>query len=238
MVPGLAEVNVSKTKVVSFTTKQTPITNHYTLNEKQVENVSNFKYLGVHLTSDLSWNLHIDTVTSNAYKTLGFIRRNLHFANSDTQLLAYNTLVRSKLDYASQIWNPHQAYLINKIESLQNKSARFITKIYSRTSSINEIKKSLKLPSLQSRRLFSLLSLFHNLYHNDSQLSALIKPAHRIFARLDHEFKLEPLFARTNLFLHSPLVLAVSHWNQLPGDIVCIKNHEEFTHKLKLHLGV
>lgn len=168
------EVNVSKTKILSITTKQTPITNHYTLNEKQVENVLNFKYLGVHLTSDLSWNLHVDTVPSNAYKTLGFIRRNLYFANSDTKLLAYNTLVRSKLDYASQLWNPHQVYLINKIESLQNKSARFITKIYSRTSSINEIKKSLNLPSLQSRRLYSLLSLFHDLYHNHSQLCALI----------------------------------------------------------------
>lgn len=103
---------------------------------------------------DLSWNLHIDTITSSAYKTLGFIRRNLHIANSATKLLAYNTLVPSKLDYASQIWSPHQAFLINKLESLQNKSTRFITKNYSRTSSINEIKMTLKLPSLQSHRLF------------------------------------------------------------------------------------
>lgn len=79
---------------------------------------------------------------------------------------------------------------------------------------------------------------FSQSLHNHLQLSALNKPAHRIFARLDHKFKLEPLFARTNLFLHSPLLLAVNHWNQLPNDIVCIKNHEEFTHKLKLHLGV
>lgn len=154
------EVNVNKTKAISFTTKLRPITHNYTLNNKPVKHVSSFKYLGVHLASDSSWNLHIDTITSSACKALEFIRRNLHFANSATKLLAYNALVCPKLDYASQIWSPCQAYLINKLESLQNKSARFITKNYSRTSSITEIKMSLNLPSLQSHRLLLLFVSF------------------------------------------------------------------------------
>ena len=35
-------------------------------------------YLGVHISSDLSWSAHNDTVASKARKTLGFIYRKLY----------------------------------------------------------------------------------------------------------------------------------------------------------------
>lgn len=122
------EINVSKTKAMTFTRTHNPELSYYTIQGIPVEKVSTFKYLGVHLSSDLSWNEHINTITSKASKTLGFIKRNLYLANSATKLLAYTTLVRSKVEYASIIWNPHQTYLIDQLEALQNKAARYITK--------------------------------------------------------------------------------------------------------------
>ncbi len=32
-----------------------------------------------------------------------------------------NVFVRAKLEYASQVWNPHHVYLIEKIEKIQRK---------------------------------------------------------------------------------------------------------------------
>lgn len=159
------EVNVPKTNAITFTKTSASEPRHYFLNSMPVQTVTMVKYLGVHITSDLTWNHHIDTITSKASKSLGFIRRNLHSANTSTKLLAYQTLVRSKIEYAALIWNPHQSYLVNKLEALQNKAARFILRNYSRTSSITEMKQSLNLPPLQQRRLYSLLSVFHRLYH-------------------------------------------------------------------------
>ncbi|KAL0161887.1 hypothetical protein M9458_041283, partial [Cirrhinus mrigala] len=70
-------LNVSKTKelIVDFSTKQernyqTPI-----INESPVERVNSFKYLGVHITQDLSWSWHINTVVKKARRRLYHLRR-------------------------------------------------------------------------------------------------------------------------------------------------------------------
>lgn len=125
-----------------------------------------------------------------------------------------------------------------KLESVQNKDARFITKNYLRTSSVAEIKSSLNLAPLEIRRLLTLLSFFHKLHFNQSFHAIFnIRPARHISSRLDHQHKIEPIFARTNLFFHSPLLLAIREWNLLPADIVCIVNHDSFASSLKSFLG-
>lgn len=232
------EINVSKTKAMTFTRSSNVQFTSYFMNNLCIENVNTLKYLGVHLSSNLTWNDHIDEIISKASKTLGFIRRNLYSANQSTKLLAYTSLVRSKMEYASIIWNPNQTYLINKLESLQNKAARFITKNYSRTSSITAIKDSIQLPSLEKRRMLALLSHFHRMYHTPSSFTAShIKPPHQIFPRLDHPFKVRPMFARTNLLRQSPLFLAIYHWNKLPKEIAAICDHELFVAQFKHNLN-
>ena len=39
------------------------------------------KYLGINTQDNLSWGLHIDTITNKANKILGFLRRNLKIGN-------------------------------------------------------------------------------------------------------------------------------------------------------------
>ncbi|XP_037555539.1 uncharacterized protein LOC119432448, partial [Dermacentor silvarum] len=199
-----------------------------------IEKVSTVKYLGVHISSDLTWHQHIDHISSKASKTLGFVRRHLYSANQATKVLAYITLVRPQLEYAAIIWNPDQEYLNNKLESLQNKAARFVMKKYSRYYSVTDMKLSLNLCMLKKRRLVALLSHFHRLYHNPSAFTeAHIKPALRVFPRLDHPFKVQPKFARTKLMHQSPLFLAIYHWNRLPAEIASENNHDAFVSKLK-----
>ena len=65
--------------------------------------VTNEKYLGVHITQDLSWSLHIDRVATKASQKLGFICRNLRGAPAQCKQLAYIALVRSGMEYASTI---------------------------------------------------------------------------------------------------------------------------------------
>ena len=43
-----------------------------------MEKVTSMKYLGVHISSDLSWSIHIDIITSKARRTLGFIYRKFY----------------------------------------------------------------------------------------------------------------------------------------------------------------
>ena len=46
----------------------------YTLEGAVLENVDNIKYLGVTITNDLKWNMHISNICTKANRTLGFLR--------------------------------------------------------------------------------------------------------------------------------------------------------------------
>ena len=49
----------------------------YVLHEQAIESVSCVRYLMVEISSGLTRNSHINHVTANANRTLGFIRRNI-----------------------------------------------------------------------------------------------------------------------------------------------------------------
>ena len=49
----------------------------YKLDGRLLESTKNHPYLGVCITDNLSWTAHINNITSSAYRSLGFIRRNL-----------------------------------------------------------------------------------------------------------------------------------------------------------------
>ena len=63
-----SRVSRPKTKNLEF---------EYTLKGKTLANVSSTPYLGVCLSETLEWGAHINTITSKANSTLGFLRRNL-----------------------------------------------------------------------------------------------------------------------------------------------------------------
>lgn len=157
---------------------------NYYLNNVPLEAVTSYKYLGLLLTLTLSWSLHTDRVTSDTNRILGYIRRNFSSAPTSLKLTLYKTLTRSKMEYASSIWDPHSASLV------QNNAVRFICSNYSRTSRVTSMKSSLLLPPLSSRRKCSCLALFHNLYSHHSYLrNYLISSPTYISSRIDHQHK-------------------------------------------------
>ena len=70
--------------------------------------------LGVNITKDLSWNTHINQITSNANRTLGFVERNVRTTYQSVKELAYKTLVRHQVEYASTVWSPYTKQNIQK----------------------------------------------------------------------------------------------------------------------------
>ena len=71
------EFNPSKCQVIHITRFKTPIPTQYTLHNCILESVSSAKYLGVDISSDLSWDTHINRISKKANNTLGFLRRNI-----------------------------------------------------------------------------------------------------------------------------------------------------------------
>ena len=59
-----------KCNMMQLTKKHNKIQASYTLESSVHENVESIKYLGVTITSDLKWNLHIRKVCSKANRIL------------------------------------------------------------------------------------------------------------------------------------------------------------------------
>lgn len=127
----LMKLNHSKAKLVFFTRNSSCLLTTYTLNHTPVKSATSYKYLGLYLLSDVSWNCHIDYILAAANRSLGMLKHDLRHAPAHVQKLEYITLIRIKIEYASAIWDPEQAYIIDNIESLQNRAVRFIFSDYS-----------------------------------------------------------------------------------------------------------
>ena len=80
--------------------------------------VSRYKYLGVTISSDLSWSPHITNCCSKTRRLIGLLYGHFYwYTNSRSLLRLYKSFIRPHLDYASIVWNPH---FKGEIESLEN----------------------------------------------------------------------------------------------------------------------
>ena len=88
-----------------------------------------------------------------AFKTLGFLRRNLFSCPQEVKEAGYKTLVRPILEYGSSVWDPYTQGLQEELEKVQNRTARFVTRNYTREAgSMTSILEQLKWESLKKRR--------------------------------------------------------------------------------------
>ena len=108
-----------------------PLPTTYTLHNQTLEVVPCARYLRVDISHDLSWKPHIDRITGNANKFLGFLRRNLKAKNLQLRERAYKAIVRPQLEYAAPVWDPHTQDDIDKIEMVQRRAARWVLNDYS-----------------------------------------------------------------------------------------------------------
>ena len=109
-------------------------------------------YLGVTSKKDLKWSEHISDIAGNANKVLGLVKRNFWNSSRDVKETLYKSIVRPKLEYASEIWDPYYQKDTHVVEMIQRKAARFCINNYRRESSVTELIETLGWDSLQLRR--------------------------------------------------------------------------------------
>jgi hypothetical protein len=100
------KINLGKTTIISFSRKTNSIYFNYKLCNNLVTRSQCVKDLGVRLDCKLCFHQHIDCILSQGLKMLGFIRYiRSSFSTLESLLVLYSSLVRSKLEYASVVWN-------------------------------------------------------------------------------------------------------------------------------------
>ena len=177
---------------------------NYTLHDQPLQTVDQATYLGVDIKSDLSWDGHVNKVTTKASQTLGFLQRNLHSASKETKAAAYKSLVRPVLEYSLSAWDPHLQKDKDKLESVQKRAARFVTNNYAKQpGTMTHTLSTLNWPSLESRRYSSKLVLFYNIVYVkvEIDISQYLQPNLRP-SRYHHNLAYHTIRASHDVYKH------------------------------------
>ena len=152
------EFNPSKCEFLRITNKMNPTVYNYHIEATPIVQVEHTKYLGVTISSNLSWNEHVQRITNKAKQVNNFLYRNLWKCPTHIKSGCYKIMVRPVTEYAASVWDPYTLSNINKLESIQRTAARFCFNNFSRFLSVTNMLTSLNLPPLQARRTHSVCS--------------------------------------------------------------------------------
>ena len=157
---------LAKCAVIRCTRITHPTIHNYTLNSQIVEVAEQHSYLGIMLNKSLSWSSHISTISSKATRTLNFLKRNLSNCSRKVKESAYLTMVRPQMEYASAVWHAQHNSLIQQLEKVQRRAARWIFNDYSIFSSVSAMLIELSWLSLQTRHKISRLQILHKILNH------------------------------------------------------------------------
>ena len=97
-----------------------------------LEQVNEFKYLGVTFDCELKFDKHIESLAEKISSRLGVIGRIRNYLQEKHRVMLFNTLVLPYFDYASTVWS--NANCTESLVRLQASVARIILGLPNRTS--------------------------------------------------------------------------------------------------------
>ena len=194
----------------------------YHMSNTPLSSVSYCKYLGVTIQSDLKWNKHVQQITRKANNCLSMLQRNIKIASIETKTLAYQSLVRSQLEYAATVWSPWQSYLIQNIEKIQRRAARYVSNNYSPYISVTQLLQSLGWETLERRRTNARLSMMHKMINQQIIIpyNSYLQYSNINFTRESNCYKFIQFNCHKNTFQSSFFPYTVPKWNKLPDNVV------------------
>ena len=185
-----------------------------------LDSIDHARYLGVDISSELNFNHHINRITANASKSLGFLKRNIKAKHPRIREAAYKTTVRPQVEYASSVWSPYTKKDIHKVEMVQRRATRWILSSYSPYQSVTELQQQLNLRTLEQRRVDAKVIMMFKIIHG---LVAIPMPPYfeqpMRSTRHSHPLALRQVHTTANYYKFAFFPSTVVFWNQLPAQI-------------------
>ena len=192
------------------------------------------KDLGVILSSDCNWSVHIHSMAAGARKLAGWALGVFRDRSTLVMLTIWKSLIRCKLEYCCPLWHPHKLDDIRAIEDVQRFFTRHICGL--QETHYWERLKVLGLQSLQRRRerfiIIHVWKLLSNKVPNGINMEFYYND------RLGWKARLPKLYGRATqsaqtIYDASFAVLGAKLWNLLPK----IVNTQKTLDNFKIHLG-
>lgn len=171
-------ISINESKCIAMTTtrksEDRTICYTYRINNITINKCSTVKDLGITFDKKMTFEAHINNITTRAYKLIGFFSRSLTmFRSMNTYKLLYFTYIRSILEYNSQIWSPCYDKYIKQLERVQNCFTRHLSyKFQFPRASAEDRLISTGLHSLKHRRILADEMLLYKMF-NGKTISSL-----------------------------------------------------------------
>lgn len=128
--PNALTINLATTKAILFRPKNKIVTSpKITLGTEHIEVVEYFKVLGVHLSSTLSWDKHVEAISKKVYQTVGIINKHRFVLPERIKLFLYNSLILPHIRYAHLVWGTTTMKNLNTLYLLQKRVVRIIANV-------------------------------------------------------------------------------------------------------------
>ena len=134
------DLNVAKTEFMVISSRQKlQSLNDYTMNIHidgvPINQSNQSKSLGLIIDENLSWKAHIHEISKKVSSGIGALKRVRPFVSMHTAIKIYKGLIELHFDYCSAVWDGLTQQLSDKLQKLQNRAIRVITRSSYNTSS-------------------------------------------------------------------------------------------------------
>lgn len=231
-------LNITKTNYILFRSpnKTIPtITNEIIIDNTPVPRVDSAKFLGVHIDQNLKWNTHINETSKKLAKNIGIIRRISYLIPSNILINLYFALVYPYLTYCNFIWSSTYPTHLKRLQILQKKALRVITKspINSHTEPIFLQHNFLSITQIKFKQTCEFMYQYHYglLPGAFDKYFTQVSKMYNTRSRDDYR----TIYARTNTRKFSIKYQGPMAWNSLPKGIRTIMSLPQFRHLLRAH---
>lgn len=172
---------------------------------------------------ELNFVTHIEKTINSSLRSLGFLIRNTRtFKNEKTFKTLYFAFVRSKLEYASLIWNPiYEAHKIS-LEAVQRK---FLKLLHFKTIGNYPVQgfdhalllSMFNINSLDMRRIIVSVTFLYNIVNARVDCAALLEKLNFNIPRINsrNQITFRNHRAKTNIALKSPIYYMCKNFNKI-----------------------
>ena len=231
-------LNVEKSHFILFSRKQnTHLDRSLKIDDKEITQVKETKFLGLTLYYNLKWNKHIQNITFKISKLNGILYLTRHLISIETLKYIYISLIQPHLIYCNSLWGNTFQSTLKPLITIQKRVIRTITSTDRYTHSA---------PLFQQLQIFNVKQIniyytalyvykcINNIIYNDSNFSFAVETHNRDL--------------RDPMRLRAPRCATIQRqqyigchgcnvWNSLPLTVRCSESLMIFKRRLKIFIS-
>ncbi len=231
-------LNLKKTCIIPLYVRKPLLFYSIYINDTIIPCLSNTRFLGVFIDSQLNWSYHINFVCNKIAQCICMLRVCVCSLPFYVRLQMYYAFAQSYLVYGIECWGNASKELLNRILVLQKRVIRYIYCLsplthcapyaaYANILFINEL------------HVYQLCILAYKVYHSlpiPEIIACLFKKPNYVYDTRNVDLNFSVYSSKLNIRRFSPIIDSAFKWNSLAREIRTNKPLHVFKQKLKLDL--